>query len=76
MSLADMGMTPKVVQEEEEAMGNLAIDESNQQSLIEYQQRSAVALEDLAALARKANAKRDQDPVLIEYRQQNGDANV
>ena len=76
MSLADMGMTPKVVQEEEEAMGNLAVNESSQQSLLEYQQRSAVALEDLASLAKKANAKRDQDPVLIEYRQQNGGEHV
>lgn len=72
MSLADMGMTPKVIKDEEESLGNLAVKESNQQSLIEYQERSALALENLAELAKKAKEKRDQDPVLIEYRQQNG----
>ena len=72
LSLSDMGMTPKVIEQEEEKLGNLAVNESTQQSLLEYQQRSAKALENLASLAEKANARRDQDPVLIEYRKQNG----
>lgn len=72
MSLADMGMTPKVLQDEEESLGNLAVNDANQQSLLEYSQRSTLALENLANLAKKANERRDQDPVLIEYRQQNG----
>ena len=73
MSLADMGMTPKVIQDEEEKLGNLVVNDSNQQSLLEYQNRSAAAIERLANLAEKANARRDKDPVLIEYRQQNGE---
>lgn len=72
MSLSDMGMTPKVIEQEEEKLGNLAVNESTQQSLLEYQQRSAAALENLASLAEKAKARRDQDPVLIEYQKQNG----
>lgn len=72
MSLADMGMTPRVIEQEEAALGKLAQDSETQQSLLEYSQRQAQALENLANLARRANARREQDPVLIEYRQQNG----
>ena len=76
MSLADMGMTPRVIEQEEAALGKLAQDGETQQSLLEYSQRQAAALENLADLARRANAKKMQDPVLIEYQQQNGDGNV
>lgn len=72
MSLADMGMTPKVIEQEEQAMGHLKRDESNQQSMLEFAERNAKALENLAGLAKQANARKMQDPVLIEYRQQNG----
>ena len=72
MSLADMGMTPRVIEQEEAALGKLAQDGESQQSLLEYSQRQALALENLADLAKRANAKKQQDPVLIEYQQQNG----
>ena len=75
MSLADMGMTPRVIEQEEAAMGKLAQDGETQQSLLEYSQRQAAALENLADLAKRANAKKMQDPVLIEYQQQNGGNN-
>ncbi|WP_194198359.1 hypothetical protein [Neisseria sp. 19428wB4_WF04] len=72
MSLADMGMTPHVIEQEEAALGKLAQDGETQQSLLEYSQRQAAALENLADLARRANAKKMQDPVLIEYQQNGG----
>lgn len=75
MSLADMGMTPRVIEQEEAALGKLAQDGEAQQSLLEYSQRQAAALENLADLARRANAKKMQDPVLMEYQQQNGGGN-
>lgn len=75
MSLADMGMTPRVIEQEEAAMGKLAQDGETQQSLLEYSQRQAAALENLADLAKRANARKMQDPVLIEYQQQNGGNN-
>lgn len=72
MSLADMGMTPRVIEQEEQAMGHLKQDAASQQSLLEYSERSAKALENLAVLAQRANERKMQDPVLIEYQQQNG----
>ena len=75
MSLADMGMTPRVIEQEEATMGKLAQDGETQQSLIEYSQRQAAALENLADLAKRENEKKMQDPVLIEYQQQNGGEN-
>ena len=73
LSLADMGMTPKVIEQEEQALGHLKQDATTQQSLLEYSERSAKALENLSVLAQRANERKQQDPVLIEYRQQNGD---
>ena len=73
LSLADMGMTPKVIEQEEQALGHLKQDAATQQSLLEYSERSAKALENLSVLAQRANERKQRDPVLIEYRQQNGD---
>lgn len=72
LSLADMGMTAKVVEEEEQGFGRLAVQEGATQALSEFAQVQAKALENLGALMQRAENRRNSDPILIEYKQQNG----
>lgn len=75
LSLADMGMTPKVIDQEEQKLGRLSQgDGPPALSLEDYAAKQAASLQALAALAERANARKQRDPVLVEYQQQNGDA--
>lgn len=72
LSLADMGMTAKVVEENEEQMGRIKSEGAAQQTLSEFSQRMASGVEALKdALQRAADNKR-RDPVLIEHQRENG----
>lgn len=75
LSLSDLGMSPKTVQDEKEAMGRLAGEQANQESLLEFESRKVKALEDLRGMLERSKLRREADPVLIEYRQQNGGEN-
>ncbi len=72
LSLADMGMTQKVIDDEEQDFGRLQSQQQAREDLTLYAQRQAKALEDLRGLMSNATANRERDPVLIEYNQQNG----
>jgi hypothetical protein len=72
LSLADMGMTQKVIDDEEQEFGRLQSQEQSREALTEYSRRQAKALEDLQGLMAQASARRDTDPILIDYVQQNG----
>ena len=72
LSLADMGMTQKVIDDEEQEFGRLQAQEQTREALSDYAQRQAKALEDLSGLMQRATEKRDRDPILIEYQQQSG----
>ncbi|AXF86749.1 hypothetical protein DTO96_102505 [Ephemeroptericola cinctiostellae] len=74
MSLSDMGMTPKVIEQEEQAMGRLKGASGDMQilSLEDYAAKQAESMAALRVLADRANARKQTDPVLIEYKQQNG----
>lgn len=74
LSLADMGMTQKVIDDEEQEFGRLQVQTAARDELSVFAQRQAKALEDLGGLLERANANRERDPVLIEYNQQNGGA--
>lgn len=74
LSLADMGMSQKVIDDEEQEFGRLQSQQQAREDLTLYAQRQAKALEDLRVLMDRANANRERDPVLIEYNQQNGGA--
>lgn len=74
LSLADMGMTQKVIDDEEQEFGRLQSQQQAREDLTLYAQRQAKALEDLRGLMNNATANRERDPVLIEYNQQNGGA--
>lgn len=73
LSLADMGMTTKVIEQEDVEMGRLAGDAQAQEALSEFQQRQQAALEKLAASIERGREKTASDPVLIEYNQQTGE---
>lgn len=72
LSLSDMGMTPKVIEQEEEQLGRLQHDAQSQLLLADFAQRQQASLEALKDLAKRAQLRKEADPVLIEYRQQNG----
>ncbi|WP_040652888.1 hypothetical protein [Pseudogulbenkiania ferrooxidans] len=75
LSLSDMGMTPKAIEQEEQQMGKLQRGEDTQAtlSLQDFAAKQAESLAALKQLAERANARKQRDPVLIDYQQQNGD---
>jgi hypothetical protein len=73
LSLADMGMTTKVVEAEEDEMGRLAADGTNKESLLEFQRNNSKSIEALRDLVVAAQTRTKQDPVLIEHLAENGE---
>lgn len=72
MSLSDLAMTPKVIEEAEESLGRLKTDDVKQEALLEFAQRQATAVQDLKELMNKARANKARDPVVIEHVRENG----
>lgn len=72
LSLADMGMTAKVIEAEDEEMGRLQEDQQQRGSMLEFQQRQTSALEALAGAIERAKSNKQRDPVLIDHQAQNG----
>jgi hypothetical protein len=70
MTLADMGMTPKVQAEEEANLGHLEQEKRERESLTDYQRRQAEGLERLQALIERGGAKRE--PALIVQERDDG----
>lgn len=72
LSLADMGMTQKAIDDDEMEFGRLQSQEKSREALTEFAGRQAKALENLSGLMERAGAKRDTDQILIEHQQQSG----
>lgn len=72
LTLADMGMTAKVLENEEAEMGRLADDAAGRESMNDYSRRQVEALEGLRAVMTRAAENKARDPVLIEHQAQNG----
>lgn len=72
LSLADMGMTQKVIDDEEQEFGRLQAQEQSREVLADFARRQAKAMEDLGGLMNRATAVRDRDPILLEHQQQSG----
>jgi len=72
LSLADMGMTTKVIEEEQHEMGRLNVQEGAQQALSDFSKQQADSLAALREMMERASTNRKADPILIEYQQQNG----
>lgn len=72
LSLADMGMTARVVDDEQAEFGRLQAQQDSREALTDFARTQAKAISDLGDLMRRAASKRDSDPILLEYQQQNG----
>lgn len=72
LSLADMGMTAKVVEEGQEQAGRLATGSQAQQTLSEFSQRMVSSVEALKDAMQRAAEHKARDPVLVEYKRENG----
>ena len=72
LSLADMGMTMKAIEDEENELGKLSHERADQQNMEAYRERQVAALEAVAAMVSRAGDKTKRDPILIEYEQEGG----
>lgn len=72
LSLADMGMSAKVIEEEQEEMGRLVAQEGDRAALSDFARAQSESLAALRGMMEAAQASRKADPILIEYTQQNG----
>lgn len=72
LSLADMGMTAKVIDDEQEAMGRLRSDEDSRAALAHFGQQTADSVNALRDMLQRAQVNRARDPVLIEHQQDEG----
>lgn len=72
LSLADMGMTAKVLEDVEQEQGRLDNANAARESLQEFAGRQVQALEDLRSMIARSKEARDKDPILVEFERQNG----
>jgi len=72
MSLADMGITQRTVEREEEAMGFIAKTDQKNELLADVANKQADALQRLTQQMAQSREKRKHDPILIEHDAQEG----
>ena len=67
LTLADMGMTPKVQQENELLAGNLQESQQNAQESLEFREQQKLLMQQLKEQIERSQQNTEKDPVLIEY---------
>jgi len=67
MSLADFSMTPKVMEDNEITMGNLAEEKNDRETLLEYQRQQTNQLNKLGELIERSRQRSNNDPIAVEY---------
>ncbi|AMP13666.1 hypothetical protein CPter291_1392 [Collimonas pratensis] len=72
MSLADMGMTNKVIEADDMLPGQLGSNTIPILSDDEYKRRQLAALQDLSAKVMRSNQLTASDPILVEFGRENG----
>lgn len=72
MGLADMGMTPKVQEDDRERMGHLDEQKANRESFDAFLAAQRDALAALPGLIERSRERSSKDPVLIEHQQAEG----
>lgn len=72
LSLADMGMTQKVIEAEEDQLGRIAHDHEETEAVQAYRNRMTELLAGMAEKVQRANQQTANDPKLIEYHQDGG----
>ncbi len=73
LTLADMGMTPKVQQENELLAGHLQGERDQKSDALEFRNNQTELLEQLKSQIENSQKNVERDPVLIEYNQGAGD---
>ncbi|MCW7553665.1 hypothetical protein NX722_13710 [Endozoicomonas gorgoniicola] len=73
LSLADLNMTPKVQVDQGIQQGQLQQEEEEKESAIEYRNKMDKQVTDLRSMIARSQLRANQDPVLIEHRQEDGD---
>ena len=78
MALSDLGMTPKMIEKEDEGVSGRfgSADETRTLDMDEYMRQQAESMSKLRELTERARLKKESDPVLLEYRNQNGSEEV
>lgn len=69
LTLADMGMTPKVQQENELLAGHLKGEKKTEQDAIDFRDKQQAVLEQLRDQIKISKERVEKDPVLLEYNQ-------
>lgn len=72
LSLSDMGMTTKVLEDDDEALGRLTSTPQSAADLADYAGRQAASMEALRGAVERAQLAGKRDPILIEHQQQGG----
>lgn len=67
LTLSDSGMTVASQQDKDLIEGHLAGQGSDRQTMLEYQQQQARALENMTNILARASQRQAEDPVLIEH---------
>lgn len=70
LSLADMGMTVKIADAEEEVPGQLT--QAPKEAVSDFERRAIAQLESMREVVERAKLRTDQDPVLLEYNKEAG----
>lgn len=73
LTLADMGMTPRVQQENDLLAGHLHNREQNEQDALEFKHRQQAQLEVLADMIERSQKRTETDRVLLDYKQGGAD---
>lgn len=73
LTLSDLGMTPKVQEENEIQMGRLQQDDKQKADLLGFQESQAKSLENLQQWLKNSQYALKNDPILIEHQKANGD---
>ncbi|HLP97475.1 MAG TPA: hypothetical protein VK149_03420 [Sideroxyarcus sp.] len=74
LTLADMGMTQKVIETEEDQMGRLASETASQEEADAYRKRNMELLSAMAERVQRANKQTESDPILLDYHKEGGAA--
>lgn len=72
LTLADMGMTPKIQEEQELMQGVLDQRDHGREEVTAFQRRQQELLEQLSEQVQRSQQRREQDPVLVEHQRNEG----
>ena len=67
MTLGDSGMTVATQNEQDAIEGQLSGEQTDRQTLLEYQEKQALALESMSSMLKRAEDRRKQDPIALEH---------